>query len=129
MAPIKAAKKILIVEDEYFLAEIIRSRLTAEGYEAFVAEDGETAIEFLRKEKVDLVLMDVMMPGMNGWETTRRIKEVEALKSIPVVFLTALGRHEDHMKAHEVGGQDYLMKPFEMDDLIRIVKKWISAAT
>lgn len=127
MASVK--KKILIVEDEYFLAEMIQSRLRAQGYETSVAEDGGKALDFLKKEKVDLILMDVMMPVMNGWETAKRIKADETLKQIPVVFLTVLARHEDHMKAHEVGGQDYLSKPFEMEDLVRMVKKWTSVAT
>ena len=124
MAPVK--KKILIVEDEYFLAEMIRTRLQAHGYEASIAEDGEKALDFLTKEKVDLILMDVILPVMDGWEAAKRIKADENLKGIPLIFLTALARHEDHIKAHEVGGQDYLSKPFEMADLVTLVKKWVA---
>lgn len=117
-------KKILIVDDEYFLAEVIKSRLVVLGYDVEIAEHGEAALAFLKNEIPDLILMDVMMPVLDGWETTKRIKADEHLKKIPVVFLTARAQHEDHLKASEVGGDDYLSKPFEAEELVAKVKKW-----
>lgn len=118
-------KKILIVEDEIFLAEMIQMRLEAAGYEVSMVEDGGAGLELLKKKSFDLILMDVLLPQMDGWETTRRIKSDPKLKAIPVVFLTALARHEDHLKANEVGGSDYLSKPFESEELLKIVEKWL----
>lgn len=118
-------KKILIVDDEYFLAEVIKARLESLGYEAQIAENGQEALTFLRKEKVDLILLDVMMPVMDGWATARKIRDDPRLKPIPIIFLTALSRHEDHLKAHDAGASDFISKPFETEDLVAKVKKWI----
>lgn len=118
-------KKILIVEDEFYLAETIKARLEYQGYEVLYAENGAEALKLLASTPVDLVLMDVMMPVMDGWEATRRIKADPKLKALPVIFLTARAQHEDHIKAHEVGGDDYLSKPFESEELLDIIKKWI----
>lgn len=120
-------KKILIVEDEFYLADVIKDRLNFWGYDCAIAENGQEALEWLKQEPFDLVLMDVIMPVMDGWEATKRIKGDEKLKKIPVVFLTARARHEDHLKAHEVGGADYLSKPFETDELKQMISKWIAS--
>lgn len=117
-------KTILLVEDEFFLAKTIKARLEFHGYEVFIKENGVEALEFLKENKVNLILMDVMMPLMDGWEATKRIKADDKLKAIPVVFLTARARHEDHLKASEVGGQDYIAKPFESQDLLNVISKW-----
>lgn len=117
-------KIILLVEDEFFLAKTIKARLEFHGYEVFIKENGVEALEFLKENKVNLILMDVMMPLMDGWEATKRIKADDKLKAIPVVFLTARARHEDHLKASEVGGQDYIAKPFESQDLLNVISKW-----
>lgn len=118
-------KKILIVEDEYYLAEVLKERLEYWGYEVELAENGKTALDYLLRGNADLILMDVIMPVMDGWEAARRIKSDSKLKKIPLVFLTARARHEDHLKAHRVGGEDYLAKPFEMEELKEILEKWI----
>lgn len=122
-------KKILIVEDEFYLAETIKARLEYAGYEVATAENGAEGLKFLGQGKPDLILMDVMMPVMDGWEATRRIKADPKLKQIPVIFLTARAQHEDHIKAHEVGGDDYLSKPFEADELMAMIKKWIEKSS
>jgi CheY-like chemotaxis protein len=119
-----AKKRVLIVDDEYFLAEMIKMRLELAGFEILLAENGQEALDLLAKQSVDVILMDVMMPVMDGWETTKKIKLDEKLKKIPVVFLTARASHEDHLKADHVGGDDYIPKPFETEDLIAKVKKW-----
>lgn len=122
----KEKQNILIVEDEVFLAETIGARLEFLGYEVSYAENGEEAMKKLSSDNlVDLILMDALMPVMDGFEAARRIKEDNRLKQIPVVFLTALARPEDRKKALDAGGDDYLAKPFEVSDLVTIIKKWL----
>jgi len=121
----KRKSKILIVEDEFFLAETVKVRLEYLGYEVFYAENGSEALDFLKTNVVDVVLMDIMMPVMDGWEATRRIKADAKLKKLPVIFLTARARTEERAKGMEAGGDDYLTKPFEFQDLIAMVEKWI----
>lgn len=118
-------KKIMIVEDQFFLAEMIRTRLEFLGYATVYAEHGARALEILQKEPVDLVIMDVMMPVMDGIEATKRIRADNKLKSIPIVFLTARARSEDRQQVMDAGGSDYLAKPFESGQLTALVEKWL----
>lgn len=118
-------KKIMIVEDQFFLAEMIRTRLEFLGYETAYAENGARALEVLQKEAVDLIIMDVMMPVMDGLEATKRIRTDNKLKDIPVIFLTARARSEDRQQVLDAGGSDYLAKPFESGQLTALVEKWL----
>jgi CheY-like chemotaxis protein len=120
-----AKKKIMIVEDQFFLAEMIRTRLEFLGYETVYAEHGARALELLQKEPVDLVIMDVMMPVMDGIEATKRIRADRALKDIPIIFLTARARSEDRQQAMDAGATDYIAKPFESSQLTAMIEKWI----
>lgn len=117
-------KKILVVEDEFFLADIIRARLEFLGYEVSLAENGEEGLKILREERFDLIIMDAMMPVMDGYEATRQIRADARLKSIPICFLSARALPQDRERANEVGANDYLIKPFEIDRLVAMVKKW-----
>lgn len=119
-------KKIMIVEDQFFLAEMIRTRLEFLGYEVVYAEHGARALELLQKEPVDLIIMDVMMPVMDGIEATKRIRADSKLKAIPIIFLTARARSEDRQQVLEAGGSDYLAKPFESGQLTTMVEKWLT---
>lgn len=118
-------KKILIVEDEVFLAETIQARLEHMGYEARYVERGEGALEMLAQEPFDLILMDWMLPGIDGLEVTRRIRQDPKLKAIPVVFMTARARAQDAEEARLAGASDYLAKPFESEDLVKLIRKWL----
>ncbi|MBI5299402.1 MAG: response regulator [Deltaproteobacteria bacterium] len=122
----KLDKTILIVEDEFFLAETIRARLEFLGYDVAYAENGLEALQLLEITHIDLILMDVMMPVMDGYAATERIKADEKLKKIPVIFLTARAGEEDKKRAFETGADDYLAKPFRSEDLIAMIEKWIS---
>lgn len=115
---------ILIVEDEVFLAETIGARLEFLGYQVAYAENGQEALEKLKSNLPDLILMDALMPVMDGFEATHLIKADPRLKNIPVVFLTALAGPGDKEKAIASGAEDYLVKPFEVADLISLIKKW-----
>lgn len=105
--------KILIVEDEEHLADGLRFNLEAEGYEAEVAGHGELALERLGRTKFDAVVLDVMLPGVNGFEVARAMRAGEDYT--PILMLTARGRPEDVLSGFEAGTDDYLAKPFDLE--------------
>ena len=117
------AKKIVLAEDEPQIARLIEFKLKKEGYEVTWKENGEEALEAIKAEKPDLVLLDVMMPVMDGYEVLRQIKEDENLKSIPVIMLTARAQERDVVKGIDLGAQDYITKPFHPAELLVQVKR------
>jgi two-component system alkaline phosphatase synthesis response regulator PhoP len=112
----KEPAKILVVDDEAHLAAGIRENLEAEGYRADVAYDGVTGLARLRAESFDLVVLDVMMPNMDGLELCARLRR-DGLQT-PVLFLTVKGDAEDRVRGFEAGGDDYLTKPFHLRELL-----------
>lgn len=109
---------ILIVEDNEMNRDMLSRRLTRKGYEVLMAVDGETGIEMARTNAPDLILMDMSLPVMDGWEATRRIKSDDALKHIPVIALTAHAMANDRDKALAAGCDDYDTKPIELPRLL-----------
>ena len=105
--------KILIVEDEQHIADGLRFNLEAEGYEADIAADGETALERLGQASYDAVVLDVMLPGIDGFAVARSMRD--AADYTPVLMLTARGRPQDVLQGFEAGTDDYLPKPFDLD--------------
>ena len=103
--------KILIVDDEKPICDLIDINLSAAGYHCSSVQDGLAAIDLIEKEDFDLVLLDIEMPKMNGFETFERMKEFAA--DIPVIFLTASGQEDDVVSAIRLGAVNYLMKPFQ----------------
>lgn len=112
--------KILIVEDEQHLADGLRFNLEAEGFEAEIAGDGETAVERLAAAKFDAVVLDVMMPGIDGFEVARTMRGRGDYT--PVLMLTARGRPEDVLQGFEAGADDYLPKPFDLEIFLARLK-------
>lgn len=110
---------ILIVDDDVHILTLVAIHLAQEGYCVFQAKDGMEALETLRKEPCDLVVVDVMMPFMDGYALT---KEIRKQYDIPVILLTAKGQIEDKVQGFEAGTDDYLVKPFEPKELIFRVK-------
>jgi len=110
--------KILIAEDEEPIANLIRMNLRRAGYNCIWAADGEAAADYMEKEKPDLVLLDVMLPGINGYELMDYARTLE----LPVIFLTALGTTENKVKGLKMGADDYLTKPFEIVELLARVE-------
>ena len=108
--------RILIVEDEKHLAEALAHNLKFEGYTPVVAGDGETALEKLAGEEFDLVVLDVMLPGVSGFEVCDRIRE--AGNRVPVLFLTARNTDADRLAGLRHGGDDYMTKPFLLEELV-----------
>lgn len=107
---------ILIVEDELHLAEGLRFNLEAEGYQVTVAHEGEAALKLILNDKFDAVILDVMLPGKNGFEIAAELRRQENF--IPILMLTARNRPEDVLRGFESGADDYLPKPFELAILI-----------
>lgn len=107
-------KKILIVEDVEFNRDLL-VQLLEEDYEIFAAVDGAADIELAERERPDLILMDLSLPVIDGWQATRHIKAIEALQHIPIIALTAHAMTGDEAKAREAGCDDYLSKPIDED--------------
>ena len=113
------ARKVLIVEDESNIAELINLYLKKEGYETMIAPDGGKALELYRLFRPDLVLLDIMLPVMDGWSVLKKIRETD---KAPVIMLTAKGETNDKVQGLKQGADDYLTKPFEMKELLARVE-------
>ncbi len=112
-------EKILIVDDDRNICELLRLYLEKEGYETYLAHDGESAIAMHDEMEVDLVLLDVMMPRVDGWEACRRIR---AKKETPIIMLTAKGETFDKVLGLELGADDYIVKPFDTKEVVARIK-------
>jgi two-component system cell cycle response regulator DivK len=110
--------KILLVEDNELNRDMLSRRLTRRGYSVVVAEDGEQGLELARSERPDLILMDMSLPGIDGWEATRRLRADPELAGARVIALTAHAMAGDRERALEAGCDDYDTKPVEMDRLL-----------
>ncbi|HEY75990.1 MAG TPA: response regulator [Thermoflexia bacterium] len=115
--------KILVAEDEKDIRELIAFTLRFAGYDVVLANNGAEALEKVDKEKPALVLLDVRMPKMTGYEVCRRLKENPETENIPVVFLSAKGQDREVQEGYESGAIDYIIKPFVPDELIAQVKR------
>ena len=113
-----AKGKILVVDDEIYIVHILDFSLGMEGYEVITALDGEQAIEKARAEKPDLIVLDIMMPKLDGYETCKILKGEKDTRDIPVILLSAKGRNVDQKIGFEVGADDYITKPFSPRKLV-----------
>ncbi len=121
--------KILIVEDDTFLAGIYASKFEKEGFEVFLAVDGELAVKMGQKEKPDIVLLDILLPKLDGFEVLEKLKADNSTKQIPVILLINLGQKEDVDKGLKLGAADYLIKAhFMPSETVDKVKKVLGAA-
>ncbi len=105
-------EKILVVDDEEDILELVRHHLKREGYEVRCAESGEQALQFAKSEPVNLIILDLMLPGIDGLEVTRRLKGDPRTQHIPILMLTAKGEESDVVAGLELGADDYVTKPF-----------------
>ncbi|MFZ5803037.1 MAG: response regulator [Candidatus Omnitrophota bacterium] len=115
-------KKILIVDDDPNIVKLIKNRFVANGFDALTAFDGEEALEKARSEKPDLILLDIMMPRLDGTETARLLHENETTKNIPVIFVTALKQPSEDEGGEGASGNIVFSKPIGFDDLLRKVR-------
>ena len=114
-AVLMMAKKVLIVEDDSNIAELLNLYLEKEGFEPLVAKDGGKGVVQFRAFQPDLVLLDIMLPVMDGWSVLKKIRESS---KVPVIMLTAKGETSDKVSGLEMGADDYIVKPFEMKELM-----------
>ncbi len=115
-------KKILVVDDEKDIVEMLKYNLEKEGYSVISALNGIRALEQARENKPDLILLDIMMPEMDGWEVCKQLMKDERTSTIPVIFLTAKGSEVDEVVGLELGADDYIIKPISIRKLIARVK-------
>ena len=111
-------KKILVVDDSPTERHVLVELLTKNGYQVITAENGEEGVETAKKELPDLVLMDVVMPGLNGYQATRTLTRDEATKNIPIIVCTSKGQETDKIWGLRQGAQDYLVKPINSEELL-----------
>jgi len=121
-------KKILVVDDEVDLVETIRFPLEMEGFNVLVSYNGEDALNQARKEKPDLILLDLMLPKLDGYKVCRLLKFDERYKDIPILMLTAKTQEKDKLLGKETGANEYITKPFDIDELMKKVKVYLSKA-
>ena len=119
-------RTVLIIEDEKLIIVSTQMVLEAAGFCVESAVNGEEGIQKAKSARPDLVLLDIMMPGIDGWETLTRLKRDSATAGIPVVIFTAREHSRGHQKSTEMGAADYFRKPFEPDELIELVEKHVS---
>ena len=111
--------KILFVDDEEPIRELVRFYIEKEGFTMLEAGNGVEALEVFENDYVDLAIVDVMMPKMDGWELVKEMKEI---RDVPVIMLTAMGESKDKLKGFDLGVDDYVVKPFDPDELMARVK-------
>lgn len=114
------AERLMVVEDEEHLAEVIAENLELEGFEVEVVNDGALALEAIRKRAPELVLLDVMLPGMDGFSICERLRAER--NDVPILFLTARSSNDDRVRGLQLGGDDFLGKPFDLRELILRVR-------
>lgn len=117
------AKRVLIAEDEPHIVESLRFILKREGYDVSDAGDGEAACRALKRSRPDLVILDVMLPRLNGFEVLRRLRADPALDGLPVIMLTAKGQTQDRRTAEDIGADVFITKPFSNRDVVDHVQR------
>jgi two-component system, cell cycle response regulator DivK len=115
--------KVLLVEDNEMNRDMLSRRLTRRGFEVVFAVNGNQGVDLARSEKPDIILMDMSLPIMDGWEATRRVKSDDATRNVPVIGLTAHAMSGDREKAIEAGCDDYDTKPVELDRLVGKIER------
>jgi DNA-binding response OmpR family regulator len=115
-------EKILIIEDDKHISKLVKYNLEKTGYDCIAVEDGEKALDVLGKQGSDLIILDIMLPKMDGFEVCRLIKQDPKLKNIPIIMLTAKGEEMDRIVGLELGADDYMVKPFSPRELMLRIK-------
>ena len=119
---------ILVVDDDKKIVRLVRSYLEQAGYQVLVAYDGETALHILRREKPDLLVLDLMLPGQDGWEITRLVRADQGLAALPIIMLTARVEDMDKIVGLEIGADDYITKPFNPHEVVARVRALLRRA-
>ncbi|WP_342235554.1 response regulator transcription factor [Inquilinus sp. OTU3971] len=115
--------KILVVDDDELLRDLLEFRLRSRGYEVELAEDGEAALEAASASPPDLIVLDGMMPGLDGFQVLQRLSDNDETRDVPVIMLTARRQEQDVVAGLSLGAQDYLVKPFLPDELLLRIQR------
>ncbi len=116
-------KRILVVDDEIYIVHILEFSLTMEGYSVLTASDGEEALKLIEQERPDLIVLDIMMPKLDGYEVCRRLRQDDQLGNLPVILLSAKGRPVDREAGLQAGADDYIAKPFSPRKLLEKIRE------
>jgi len=119
---LKYNKTILVVDDEEHILELIKFNLEREGYTVLLCDNGEDSITMIQNNAVDLVILDLMLPGINGIDVLRRLHRIDTFENVPVIMLTAKSEESDRILGLELGADDYITKPFSVRELIARIK-------
>lgn len=120
-----AQKTVLIADDEQDIVETLQFMLEAEDIKCLIAYDGEQALNYAKSSTPDLMILDVMMPKMNGYKVCRLLKFDKKYKNIPILMITARSQEEDKLIGEETGADEYITKPFEINDVVEKVKNYL----
>ena len=123
----RARPLILLADDDLTIRSLVRLSLEGQGYDMIEAEDGEEALEQILVEAPDLVVLDVMMPGLTGWEITKYVRQREGYEGTLILMLTAVGEDVNAMTAPLYGADHYLDKPFDTDEIAQVVKRLLDS--
>ena len=118
--------RILLVEDNELSRDMLSRRLTRRGYDVLLAMDGAQAVDVARSSAPDIILMDMSLPVIDGWEATRRLKAASDTRDIPIIALTALAMASDERQAREAGCDDFDTKPVDLPRLLEKVERWLA---
>lgn len=121
------AKKILVVDDEQDIVETLKFVIEAKGFNCICAYDGEEGLQLAREEMPDLIILDVMMPKINGFKISRLLKYDSKYKDIPILMVTARSQDEDKLIGEETGADEYITKPFEIDEVMQKIDKYLGS--
>ncbi|TDT61845.1 response regulator transcription factor [Fonticella tunisiensis] len=117
-----AGEKILIIDDEFHIVELLKYNLESNGYKVFYALSGKEGLEMALEKKPDLILLDIMLPEMDGFDVCKEIKKNESVENTPIIMLTAKGEEFDKILGLELGADDYITKPFSVRELLARIK-------
>lgn len=117
------AFKILIIEDEVMMAELLKKRLQSHGYDVLIEHDGQKGLETSRSARPDIILLDLMLPSLDGYKICRLLKFDDKYKHIPIVMLTALGQESDASLGKDVGADAYFLKPYDSQQLLAKIEE------
>ena len=123
------AQKLLIVDDEADTLRLVSLMLERQGYEILTAKAGKTALEKVESDKPDLILLDVMMPNMDGFEVAKALRSDPETENIPIIMFTAKTRVDDKVAGFEAGADDYIKKPFDLSNYLNLFEKYAAAKT
>jgi DNA-binding response OmpR family regulator len=127
MSKERTGASILVVDDDPEIVAMLSTRLAARGYKVSTASDGKAAIELAKRERPDLVLLDVMMPGKSGWEVARALKQDPVTQVIKIVMVTAIGEQVNEITSPLYGADAHIDKPFEFEKLERVIAGLVSS--